>query len=187
MIGFFLRQVRGPLVLVLLIAAIGYGYFLTRLLPFWAEMQAAAGGAELQETLFYSAERAGAALGSYDAPLRRGALSFYALDIVFAGLFASALAGLMAYGLRRLHAEATPWRFALILPLASGGFDLLENALLAIALATNPAAPGLIGTIAGVATGLKLTLGMIAAPLTLLLLIAAGGRHAWRQLNPKSD
>ena len=92
MIGFFLRQVRGPLVLVLLIAAIGYGYFLTRLLPFWADMQAAAGGAELQETLFYSAERAGAALGSYDAHLRRGALSFYALDIVFAGLFASALA-----------------------------------------------------------------------------------------------
>lgn len=184
MISFFTRQIRGPLVLILAIASLAYGFFILEILPFWADMKAAGGGRELQETLFFSAERAGAALSAYDAATRRGAFGFYALDVLNAILFAASIAALMAYALRRLRVEEKFWRWAIVLPLASGLCDLIENGLLTLALLNNPAHPGWLGTLAGIFTGLKLTTGLAAIAIMLLMLIAAGGLYTWRQLNP---
>ncbi|MGE0044735.1 MAG: hypothetical protein AB7J28_02835 [Hyphomonadaceae bacterium] len=187
MIGFIIRQIRGPLVLILAAASILYGFFLLQLLPFWSAMAEAQSGRELQATPFFSAERLNAAFAAFDAATRQDALSFYALDVLNALLFALSIAALMGYALRRLNIEASPWRWLLVLPLASGAFDLIENGLLTGLLLTHPGAPAWIATLAGICTGLKAIAGMAAIAIMLILMIIAGARHAWRQLNPAGD
>ncbi|MGE0827815.1 MAG: hypothetical protein AB7O04_00490 [Hyphomonadaceae bacterium] len=184
MIRFFLAQVRGPLVLILAATSMLYGVFILQVLPLWSEMQAANGGRELQEMLFYTSGQAGAALSAYDAHVRRSAMSFYALDAVNAILFAVSIAALIAFALRRMHAPHSIARYAIWLPVLSGFFDLIENALLASALNFNPASPGFLGAAAGIATAIKLTTGMAAIAIMLILLISAAALHAYRQLNP---
>lgn len=182
MIGFFLKYVRGPVILILAVTALAYGWFLLGALPLWGELKAAAGGRELQESFFYGPARVDAVLAAYTPETFQTARIFLALDVVYALLMAAATAGLIAFALRRIGREASVWRYAIAAPLAAGAFDLVEDGLLALFYTQHPAGPGLLAYVAGAATALKLVAFLIGFLTAVTLLIIAGAVHARRQL-----
>ncbi|MBI1185833.1 MAG: hypothetical protein GC206_00575 [Alphaproteobacteria bacterium] len=180
--GFFLKYVRGPVILILTVTALLYGWFLLSALPLWSELKAAAGGRELQESPLYGPARVAEVLAAYTPETFQTARIFLALDLIYAIVLAVALAGLIAFALRRIGWEARIWRCAIVAPLAAGAFDLIEDGLLALFYAQHPASPGLLAYVAGAATALKLIAFLLSALAAIVLLVIAGAVHARRQL-----
>ena len=125
-------RVPGRVTLLLALVSIGWGVLILQILPYWAEMEAAQGGPEIQ-AVYHGAE---ALLGA-QARLRAGAASaalrFYLWDIPNAVLYAVSMAALMRLALRLCGLERAVWLVAL--PLVSGAADLLENLTLIASLA----------------------------------------------------
>jgi hypothetical protein len=187
MIEFFLQRVRGLWVLTLSLASVGYGWLILAGLPYWSRLNEAQGGSELQTTFFYEANRVRAVLGAFDAKTRHDAFIFYALDLPNAVLFGASFAALMAFGLRHLGLDKTLCRWLLLVPLASGATDLIENALLTALLLLGFQGPDVLGTLAGAATTIKLGTGYASMPIMIILVLGGLGRVGWRRFRPLAD
>lgn len=182
MASFILKRVRGTWVLGLTAASFAYGWLIILVLPYWERLVAAQGGRELQTRLLYGAAEAGEALAAIDAQARADAFAFYALDAPNALLYATAIAAMIAFGLRQLGWEATAAKWLIALPLLSGGADLAENACLAAALSNDPASPGALGDAAGVLTTIKFGAGIPAQILAVAFVLVGLGVWAWRKV-----
>lgn len=182
-----ISRLRGWPALSLVIASILYGVVIISVLPMWSEMATAAGGTELQERFGYSATEARQALAGIKANAGAAALTFYALDVPNAVLYALGLAAMIAFGLRQLNAGTSVARLDVYLPIAAGAADLAENALLASALLAWPNVPDLLLAAAGVLTTVKLGIGLISQVLAVALVVAGVVAIVWRRRNSRTQ
>lgn len=177
MLAYFIDRARGWRVAAHVAAAVFWfqaALLLSRIYPRYV---AAQGGAALEETFLYDSATAATRLDAVrDAGASGLAFTFYALDVVNAGLLAAALAALIAFGLRGMGAGAGAGRWLLAAPAVLLAADLCENAALALTLAG--AAP--LGGFAGYATATKLTSGALSGALALAGLAAGLGAWLWR-------
>lgn len=179
MISFVLNRVRGLPALLLVVASIAYGWFALAYLPYWGRLRDAQGGAEIQTRIFYGASEVAEAFARIDPS---DAFTFYALDTPNAILVGLGIAAMIAFGVRQLKLERSIARGLVALPLVAGVSDLLENACLAIALATDPANPGFLGDAAGALTTAKFAAGIPAQIFGLIGVVLGFGALAWRKL-----
>lgn len=146
---------------------------------------ASQGGQPMEETPFFSGEFAAVRL---DAVMKSGhettAFVFYGLDLVNAVFLAAGLAAIIGFGLRSLHRQGRSARLALAAPLALVGAEIIENGLLATALAI-PAAREPFGAAAGIAAGVKFVCFGVAALFALAAAIVGGYAWALRLLRPR--
>jgi hypothetical protein len=178
MISFVLNRVRGLGALLLVIASIAYGYFAIVYLPYWSRLRDAQGGMEIQTRIFYGATEvaeASALINPSDA------FTFYALDTPNAILVGLGIAAMIAFGVRQLKLERSIVRGLVALPLVAGASDLLENACLAIALATSPTDPGFWGEAAGALTTAKFAAGIPAQIFAVIAVVLGFGALVWRK------
>ncbi|MBL8551727.1 MAG: hypothetical protein JNJ73_17195 [Hyphomonadaceae bacterium] len=166
--SFFIKHVRGWRVVALAAVSIAYGVLILMVLPFWGRMVEAQGGVELQTRFSYTHTAARSALYALKAEAPRDALIFYALDVPNALLYGSAMAAMIAFGLRRLHWEDTPLKWLILTPFLSSAADIAENACLAYAVMHKPAQ--LRYMLAGMAliTTAKFATGIAAQGLAIL-------------------
>ncbi|WP_404400603.1 hypothetical protein [Pelagibacterium halotolerans] len=180
---YFLNRVRGWRMAAFLVAPVAWFQIVLLFSGLYQTYTLAQSGPPLEETPFFSAGIAVERLGAIaDAGRTDTAYLFYVADFVSAILLAAALAALIAFGLRAAHAAGGKLRHVVLLPLGVIVAELAENALLAVALATYPDFPPLLGTAAGIATGLKFVLIVPSALLALGGLVVGGLLSAKRVL-----
>jgi len=179
MISFVLNRVRGLGALLLVVASIAYGWFAIVYLPYWGRLEAAQGGMEIQTRIFYGAQEVQEAFAAINPS---DAFTFYVLDVPNAILVGLGIAAMIAFGIRQLKLERTIVRGLVALPLVAGASDLIENACLAIALATDPANPGFWGDAAGALTTAKFAAGIPAQIFAVVAVVAGFGAMVWRRL-----
>lgn len=178
-LAYFTERTRGWRVIAHVVAAALWFQAALLLSGVYPRYVAAQGGAALEETFLYGAAVAEARLGAVrDAGAVSLAFTFQALDAVNAVLFAAALAALISVGLRAMGPASGPARWLLAVPAAVLAADLLENAVLALAL-VEVVSPG---ALAGYITSAKLTLGALAGALALAGLAAGLGAWFWRRM-----
>jgi hypothetical protein len=181
MLSFFLDRLRGWPAFTLIVVSVIYGVTVTQVLPYWNRMEQAIGGTELQGRYWYSGADAVVALAAINSKARSDAFHFYALDTPNAVLYASAMAAMIAFGLRQI---AVPRRVAALLvalPLIAGAADIVENACLSLALVNAPAISPALGAAAGVLTATKFLAGIPAQILALIGLVLGTAVLVWRR------
>lgn len=183
MISFVLNRVRGLGAFLLVMASIAYGWFAIVYLPYWGRLEAAQGGMEIQTRIFYGAPEVAAAFAAINPS---DAFTFYALDVPNAILVGLGMATMIAFGIRQLKLERSIVRGLVALPLVAGASDLIENACLAIALATTPNDPGFWGDAAGALTTAKFAAGIPAQFIAVIAVVLGFGALAWRKLRPSA-
>jgi len=143
----------------------------------YAEVQAAGGGALLEESVGYGPAEARAWLDRLGEAGRSAYWRFQWLDGVSALLMTAALALSLAFTLSRLLAGRNPLRALVYLPAVAGGSELVENGLLLRMLSSYPAAAPVAEALAGPVTGVKLVAGFAALLLVLGSFVALGIRR----------
>lgn len=182
MFEYFLKRARGWRVLAHVIAPVIWFQTALLLTGIYARYNAAQGGPPLEETPFFHGDLAVERLASIVASDRvQTAFTFFALDAVNALLLGAGLAALIAFGLRALAWRGMLARAALTTPLALVCAEFCENGLLATALAVG-GYQETIGAAAGVATGIKAVLFLLAALLAVCGAIVGLGAWGWRLL-----
>ena len=153
-----LRRATPRNVLLALGAFAGFSVLAFRFGPYARLRERTMGMALLDETFLYTPAQVAATLTAYGAEGRRTYLAFLLLDLLYPLCYAGALALLLAFTARRLRAPGRFPRPLLLVPVAAGIGDWLENAgLLALVLA-HPARPTPLALVAAGVTATKLAL-----------------------------
>jgi hypothetical protein len=129
-----------------------------------------------EEDLTPTAEESHKKLGQLGERGRKRYLDYQMLEIVNALLATIAATLLLTHSIPRLFGPRTRWAFLIYLPAAGGISQLIENSILASAVARHPQwSPSALG-IASAATAFKLISGTIVLPVTLFLFAKLGLR-----------
>jgi hypothetical protein len=181
MLSFFLDRLRGWPAFALVVVSVIYGATVTQVLPYWNRMEQAIGGTELQGRNWYSGAEAATALEAIHSKARSDAFLFYALDTPNAVLYASAMAAMIAFGLRQIAVPRPAAAILVALPLIAGAADIVENACLSLALLNAPTFSLTLGAVAGVLTATKFLAGTPAQILALTGVVLGTTMLVWRR------
>jgi len=176
-------SVHGSTVLACLVIWLALSIALFSLGPY-GELTGLLNGPLLEETFGYTPQDVAArfeALGVQGRTLYR---HFQVLDAANAVLMGVALALALSFSLTRLAGAGSVVRGLAVLPLLAAGLELLENALLFLALDAFPA-PHAMVSVAGVVTRAKLVIGFGSLLLVVVSFIALAARWALRRMSPK--
>jgi len=165
----FARWATGRVVLAAVVVWLGLGFLIFQLCPY-ESVREASGGALLEETFGYSATQALEKIGAMDDTARRDYGTFQYFDALNTLLMVVAMSLALAFTLGRLTGPRNPLRIVVMLPALVGVFELIENTVL-VSLASGATAGA---ALAGPVTSLKLVLGFISLPITLLCFLVLG-------------
>ena len=160
-------------VLLALVAFVGFSLPTFQFGPYARLRERTMGLALLDETFLYTPAQVSATLTAYGAEGRRIYLAFLLLDLLYPFCYAGALALLLAFTARRLVASGRFPRPLLLVPVAAGIGDWLENAGLLVLVLAYPARPTPLALLAAGVTATKLAL------VTASVALAAVGVLGW--------
>lgn len=175
------QRYSAPLLIVLLLGMLGFFWmFNFSSLPISnPELVKRSGGQGLLDaTLFYSGEKAIAAMDHYGDAGRKLYKRFLVADSVFIIVYSLGIALLITRLTQAVNRKKTPWRLLSVLPYSIGFLDCVENICIFVLLSNYPNSSIILGTISGIATFCKWLLTLVV----LLFLVYGGCQLLMRRL-----
>ena len=160
-------------VLLVLVAFVGFSLISFRLGPYARLGVRTTGMPLLDETFLYTPAQVSATLTAYGADGRRAYSAFLVLDMLYPFFYIGALALLLAFTVPRLLPADRLARPLLLIPVAAGIGDWLENVTLLGLVLAYPAGPAPLALLAAGITATKLVL------VSASLVLAAVGVVGW--------
>ena len=168
-----LARVTPRNLLLALVAFVGFSLISFRLGPYARLGVQATGMPLLDQTFLYTPAQVSATLTTYGADGRRAYIAFLALDMLYPFFYIGAVGLLLAFTMRRLLPAGRLARPFLLIPVAAGIGDWLENVVLLGLVLAYPAGLAPLALVAAGITATKLVL------VNASFLLAAVGVVGW--------